>query len=229
MPNCTTISPRRARALWSCALLARIARAARAAGRAPFVGSLIAPKIAMTPSPVNLSRMPPLSRTHRAMTRRYELTAAIVCSGVSRSASDVEPRRSVNRMVTVWRSPSRRSGSPWMTRSTTVAGRKRSSPRRRSSSRINAPIARTTAASMRPWYSHHDGEYLRAQASLEPRGERGVANGEEDRRNGERELGGDAEDELRRRLAIALLENTRCGKTVHREDRGHRRKAESDE
>src|SRR5438477_182113 len=229
MPNCTTTSPRAARAALSCAMLARIASAERAAARAPFVGSLIAPKIAMTPSPVNLSRMPPLSRTQRAMTRRYALTAAIVCSGVSRSASEVEPRRSVKRIVTVCRSPSSRSGSPWITRSTTVAGRKRSRPRRRSSSRTSAPIARTTATSMSPWYSDRGREHLRTQPSLEPRRERRVADREEHRGHREGELGGHPEDELRRRLAITLLEHARCGEAVHREDRGHTREAEGDE
>ena len=137
-------------------MFARIASAARAAPGAPCAGSPIAPKIAMRPSPVNLSRIPPASITDRAMTRRYAFTTDTACSGDSFSASAVEPRRSAKRIVTVCRSPSRRSGSPPMTRSTTVGGRKRSRPRRRSSSRNSAPSARTVAANMSPWYSHHE-------------------------------------------------------------------------
>src|SRR5204863_9278867 len=56
-----------------------------------------------------------------------------------------------------------------------------------------------------------DGEHLRTQASLEPSCEWRVADGEEHRRHRKRQLRGYPEDELRRRLAFALLEHARCG------------------
>ncbi len=76
---------------------------------------------------------------------------------------------------------------------------------------------------------HRGGEDLRRQPPLEPPRECGVPNGEEHGCNGERELGGDAENELRRRLAVALLEHAGRRKAVHREDRGHAREPESDQ
>src|SRR5438093_1246709 len=172
--------------------------------------------------------MPPASMTERAVTRRYVFSTSTTCSGASRSARAVEPRRSAKRIVTVCLSPARRSGSPWMTRSTTVGGRNRSRPRRRSSSMKSAPIAMIVAIAMRTWYSHHEGVHV-GPRNCEPGAGRCVADREEERRRPDREHRGDPDDERGASFLRVALQHARRREAMHREDPGHAREAHRDE
>ena len=68
-----------------------------------------APKIAIKPSPIYLSRVPPCSNIISVITEKYRFSRFTIFSGFAFSDREVKPRISANNTVTCWFTPPSRN------------------------------------------------------------------------------------------------------------------------